>query len=78
MDDLPDAVETVEELDELLSRPSAALVEFMASLEGDVMVLGAGGKIGPTLARMARRAADAAGTSGDVYAVDVAPLHVPL
>jgi len=75
MDDLPDAIETVEELDELLSRPSAALVEFMASLEGDVMVLGAGGKIGPTLARMARRAADAAGTSGDVYAVDVAPLE---
>jgi nucleoside-diphosphate-sugar epimerase len=38
------------------------------------MVLGAAGKIGPTLARMAKRAIDAAGAAKTVYAVDLAPL----
>lgn len=75
MEPLPDVIETVEELEEVLSRPSEALVEFMKSLDGDVMILGAGGKIGPTLARMARRAMNAAGAAGDVYAVDLAPLE---
>ncbi len=40
-----------------MSTPSAALVNSLASLDGDIMVLGVGGKMGPTLARMARRAA---------------------
>lgn len=48
-------------LEERLSRPTDALVADFAELEGDVLVLGAGGKMGPTLARMARRALDAAG-----------------
>jgi nucleoside-diphosphate-sugar epimerase len=72
--DLPDEIETVDELEELLSRPSGPLIEFMESLDGDVIVLGAGGKIGPTLARMARRAVEASGRAREVYAVDVAPL----
>jgi nucleoside-diphosphate-sugar epimerase len=41
----------------------------MRELEGDVMVLGASGKMGPTLARMAQRAIAAAGTPAKVYAV---------
>jgi len=44
------------ELDEWLSRPTEGVVETLASLEGDLIILGAGGKMGPTLARMARRA----------------------
>lgn len=44
------------ELDELLSRPSAADVEALSSLEGDLLVLGAAGKMGPTLVMRARRA----------------------
>jgi len=75
MMELPEAIETVDQLDELLSRPSEALVELLADLEGDVMVLGAGGKIGPSLARMAQRAMDASGAARTVYAVDVAPLQ---
>ncbi|MCC6223332.1 MAG: NAD(P)-dependent oxidoreductase [Thermoleophilia bacterium] len=47
----------VEELEELLSRPDERLVADLARAEGDILVLGAGGKMGPTLARMARRAA---------------------
>ena len=45
-----------EELEEALSRPSPTLSAVLARLPGDLVVLGAGGKMGPSLARMARRA----------------------
>src|ERR1700760_4044616 len=48
----------IEQLEERLSRPSAADVAWMERLDGDIMVLGAGGKMGPSLARLARRATD--------------------
>ena len=48
------------ELDDALSSPTRALIETLAALDGDIIVLGAGGKMGPSLARMARRALDAA------------------
>ncbi len=48
-------------LEEALSRPDAGLIADFARLDGDILVLGVGGKMGPTLARMARRALDAAG-----------------
>ncbi|MHB9131522.1 MAG: NAD-dependent epimerase/dehydratase family protein [Armatimonadota bacterium] len=71
---LPKSVNTVPELDELLSRPSAGLIDFMKTLEGDIMILGAGGKVGPTLTRTAKRAIEAAGVKKDVIAVDVVPM----
>jgi hypothetical protein len=43
-------------LEERLSRPPAALVAALAAVPGDIVVLGAGGKMGPSLARMAKRA----------------------
>jgi nucleoside-diphosphate-sugar epimerase len=55
--DLPDRIADEAELDEFLSRPSRALAADLATLEGDIMVLGVGGKMGPTLARLARNAA---------------------
>jgi nucleoside-diphosphate-sugar epimerase len=48
-------------LDERLSRPDDTLARTLAALDGDLVVLGAGGKMGPSLARMARRALDSAG-----------------
>ena len=54
---LPGTLENVEVLEELLSRPSNDLVDDMARVEGDILILGGSGKVGPTLARMARRAA---------------------
>jgi len=48
---------TESELDDLLSTPRDATVRALAACAGDVIVLGAGGKMGPTLARMVRRAA---------------------
>jgi nucleoside-diphosphate-sugar epimerase len=54
---LPERFENVEQLEEAMSRPSQALVDDLRRVPGDIMVLGVGGKMGPTLARMARRAA---------------------
>jgi dTDP-4-dehydrorhamnose reductase len=51
------AIADVETLEERLSRPDDDLVADLAGLDGDIMVLGAGGKMGPTLAVMAKRAA---------------------
>lgn len=48
---------TESELDDLLSTPRDATERALAACPGDIIVLGAGGKMGPTLARMARRAA---------------------
>jgi nucleoside-diphosphate-sugar epimerase len=56
-----EAIENVEQLEDLLSEPSPGAIESVGRLEGDLILLGVGGKMGPTLARMARRAADAAG-----------------
>ena len=53
---LPDTIEDIESLEELLSRPTPDLAAELSSLDGDIMILGAGGKIGPSLARMAKRA----------------------
>jgi nucleoside-diphosphate-sugar epimerase len=43
-------------LEDQLSLPDRATIDALAALDGDVAILGAGGKMGPTLARMARRA----------------------
>jgi nucleoside-diphosphate-sugar epimerase len=63
------APNSVASLEELLSRPSRRAVEAMAGLEGDLLLLGVGGKMGPTLARMALRACEQAGVSRRVIGV---------
>ncbi|MFU8889021.1 MAG: NAD-dependent epimerase/dehydratase family protein [Trueperaceae bacterium] len=60
---------TVEALEAALATPSARLIADMARLDGDLLVLGAGGKMGPSLAMLARNAFDAAGASNQVIAV---------
>ena len=47
------------ELEERLSRPTEQDIAALAALDGDLLILGAGGKMGPSLAKLARRAADA-------------------
>lgn len=59
---------TEDKLNELLTRPSEALIRDMGRLSGDVMVLGAGGKMGPTLCLLAQKALRAAGSPHRVYA----------
>ena len=52
----PERFDDVEALEELMSQPSEGLVRDLEAVPGDIMVLGVGGKMGPTVARMAKRA----------------------
>jgi nucleoside-diphosphate-sugar epimerase len=63
------APRTVDELETLLSTPDDRVITALELTPGDVIVLGAGGKMGPTLARMLRVAADALGDDRRVIAV---------
>ncbi len=56
---LPSQILDTATLEEALSRPDAALTGELQALDGDIMVLGVAGKMGPSLARMAKRAAPA-------------------
>jgi dTDP-4-dehydrorhamnose reductase len=60
---------TESQLEDLLSDPPDYLIETFRALPGDLLVLGAGGKMGPSLCRMAKRAAEHAGTPRRVVAV---------
>lgn len=60
---------TEADLDELLSTPRPETIEALRHSPGDIIVLGAGGKMGPTVARMAARAANQIGDGRRVFAV---------
>ncbi len=64
-------IQTKEMLQQVMTEPSDALIQDVAKLQGDLMILGAGGKIGPTMAIKARRALTAAGSRAKVYAVSL-------
>jgi nucleoside-diphosphate-sugar epimerase len=49
------------ELEDALSEPSTEAIAALSSLEGDVLLLGVAGKMGPSLARMVRRTFDLLG-----------------
>ena len=56
-------------MDARLTSPSAGLVEDLARVSGDIAVIGAGGKLGPSLVRLAARALKEAGSRSTVYAI---------
>ena len=60
---------TEEKLNELLTTPSQALIDDVKKIDGDIMVLGAGGKMGYTLCVLAKNAIKAAGIEKKVIAV---------
>ena len=62
-------IRTIPELEDRLSQPTENDAQAMANLKGDLLILGAGGKMGPSLARLARRAANMAGIEKRVIAV---------
>jgi nucleoside-diphosphate-sugar epimerase len=62
-------IRSEQELDDVLSAPSDADRAALRALGGGLLILGAGGKMGPSLARRARRAADEAGISRSTVAV---------
>ncbi|MEG1753028.1 MAG: NAD-dependent epimerase/dehydratase family protein [Christensenella sp.] len=60
---------TEEKLNDLLTKPSTALIEDIKLIKGDIMILGAGGKMGPTLCLLAKKAIEKAGVDKRVIAV---------
>lgn len=60
---------TEDKLNKLLTTPSEKLVEDMKKIKGDIMVLGAGGKMGPTLCTLAKNACIKAGVEKKIIAV---------
>lgn len=67
--DLPQQVGSDAQLDELLSRPTPPALAGLDRLDGDLVILGVSGKMGPTLARMAVRALEQLGRPYKVYGV---------
>ncbi len=55
-DSLPDTIADIAALDDLLCRPSQALIDDLRRVDGDIMILGVAGKMGPTLAGLAKAA----------------------
>jgi nucleoside-diphosphate-sugar epimerase len=62
-------ITTVEQLEDSLSTPSPGAVDAMGRLEGDIILLGVAGKMGPTLAHMAKRASELTGRKRRVIGV---------
>jgi nucleoside-diphosphate-sugar epimerase len=65
---LPARIETEAALEDMLARPSQQDLEFAERLDGDVLVVGAGGKMGPSLARRIRRALQQTGNRHRIIA----------
>lgn len=70
IEEYPQRIDNEEQLEEMLSRPGKELVDMFRRIDGDILILGVNGKIGPTLSRMARRAFDEAGVNKKVTGVD--------
>jgi nucleoside-diphosphate-sugar epimerase len=65
----PEKIGNVEQLEELLSRPGDEVIKMFSRLEGDLIFLGVSGKIGQSLALMAKRACDEAGIKKRIIGV---------
>ncbi|HZK95281.1 MAG TPA: hypothetical protein VFC67_13820 [Prolixibacteraceae bacterium] len=65
----PEFIETEQQLEELLSRPTTEVIDLFKKIEGDIIFLGIAGKIGPSIALMAKRACAEAGVSKRIIGV---------
>jgi nucleoside-diphosphate-sugar epimerase len=63
------SIRDIPHLEDLLSEPTPGAIAALSRLGGDLILLGVGGKMGPTLARMAKRGFDAAGSKHRVIGV---------
>jgi len=64
-----DRIRDLDQLEDMISEPSPGVIDALGRLPGDIIVLGVGGKMGPSLARMAKRASEAAGSARRVIGV---------
>jgi nucleoside-diphosphate-sugar epimerase len=69
MPEIPQTIRNVAHLEDMLSTPSEAVLQSLGLIEGDFLILGAAGKMGPTLSRMIRRGLDLLGKKSRVMAV---------
>ena len=69
MSPIPAFIENETQLEDVLSSPAPMVVEALTHLDGDVMILGVGGKMGPTLANLARRGCEAVGVKRRIIGV---------
>lgn len=60
---------TEKQLDDMLTEPSEKLIEDLDKLDGDIIILGAGGKVGPTISVMLKRACEKCKKEHKIYAV---------
>jgi nucleoside-diphosphate-sugar epimerase len=60
-------MQSEQQLDEALSRPTAADVQALAKMAGDLLILGVSGKMGPSMAALARRACEQSGSSKRIF-----------
>ncbi len=65
---LPERINSEAELEDILAEPSESDLEFIARLRGDVLILGASGKMGPSLARRIHRAVERTESASRVFA----------
>ena len=65
----PQHIEDSEQLEDVMSTPTSEVVEAMGEMAGDLLILGVGGKMGPTLAKLAKRAIDKSGSGKRVIGV---------
>ena len=66
---IPDLIDNVRDLDDFMTTPSDSLIETIKKMAGDFLILGAGGKMGISLAILAKHASDEAGLSKRIVAV---------
>ncbi|GAA0317235.1 NAD(P)-dependent oxidoreductase [Bacillus carboniphilus] len=62
-------MQTIEQLENIMTKPTLQLMEDMKKISGDIMILGVGGKMGPTLAKLAKRACEEAGIEKRIIGV---------
>ncbi|MBP1948436.1 NAD-dependent epimerase/dehydratase family protein [Virgibacillus litoralis] len=62
-------MKTISELEKFMTEPSEELIEDLSKLEGDIMILGIGGKMGPSMAKLTKRAIDEGGLNKKVIGV---------
>ena len=68
---IPQQIKNIQELDDFLTQPSKELIKSLRKISGDLMILGAGGKMGISLAILAKRALVESGSDKKVYAVSI-------
>ncbi len=63
-------IETEEQIENIMTTPSDDLIKTMSSIDGDIIVLGCAGKMGPTMTKLAKKAVDAGNINKKVIGVD--------